>query len=110
VGRAYLCALAEPERQQLLSALQLAAGDDWAHLGGPLESGIKDARAHGFAIAIGEGYPGLNAVAAGFTGPSGERFAVNCGGAATQCSRERLIGDVAPTLLDCIARIVQEIG
>ena len=110
VGRAYLCALADPEREQLLSALQIAAGDDWTHLGAPLENGIREARAHGFAIAIGEWYPGLNAIAAGFSGPSGERYAVNCGGAATQCSRERLISDVAPALTDCITKIMLEIG
>ena len=69
-----------------------------------------DVRQLGFAISTGEWHDGLNAVAAGFVGPSGQRYAVNCGGAAHQCPRERLIQSVAPALLDCIARIVHEIG
>jgi DNA-binding IclR family transcriptional regulator len=57
-----------------------------------------------------EWYDGLNAIAAGFIGPSGERYAVNCGGSAHQCPRDWLISRAAPALLACIARIVQEIG
>jgi DNA-binding IclR family transcriptional regulator len=71
---------------------------------------LADRRRLGFAISTGEWHHGLNAVAAGFTGPSDQRYAVNCGGAAHQCPRETLIETVAPALLDCIAKIVDEIG
>jgi IclR family transcriptional regulator, positive regulator for flagellar biogenesis len=110
VGRAYLAVLPPTERQTLIASVQTASGDDWPSIIGGLQSGLDDVRQLGFAISTGEWHHGLNAVAAGFVGPSGQRYAVNCGGAAHQCPRETLIQSVAPALLDCIARIVNEIG
>ena len=64
----------------------------------------------GHAIAIGEWREGLNAVAAGFVGPSGQRYSVNCGGASHQCPPEWLHEHVVPALHECIAKITREIG
>lgn len=110
IGRAYLAALEAPEREKLLIGLQAAEGDDWGHVGSRLESALQETIERGFAIATGEWYDGLNAIALGFTGPSGERYAVNCGGSADQCPRDWLITRAAPALLECVANIVLEIG
>ncbi|MEX3789619.1 IclR family transcriptional regulator [Paraburkholderia sp. BR14374] len=110
VGRAYLAALAQADRDRLLIGLQTAEGDDWGYIGSRLVSAIQDTLERGFAIATGEWYNGLNAIALGFVGPSGERYAVNCGGSADQCPRDWLISDAAPALLECIDKIVLEIG
>lgn len=110
VGRAYLAALGETERNKLLTGLQAAEGDDWGHVSGRIETALHETAANGFAIATGEWHDGLNAIAAGFTGPSGERYAVNCGGSAHQCPRDWLIARAAPALLECINRITLEIG
>ncbi|GLU32521.1 IclR family transcriptional regulator [Trinickia caryophylli] len=110
VGRAYLGVLAEPERDALMSGLQAAAGDDWPHIHARLAPALAETQANGYAIATGEWYEGLNAIAAGFVGPSGERYAVNCGGAAHLCPREWLIEHAAPALVACVAQIVREIG
>jgi DNA-binding IclR family transcriptional regulator len=110
VGRAYLAALAESDRRSLIGSLQTASGDDWPTIAGGLQQGLDEALRLGFAISTGEWHHGLNAVAAGFVGPSEERYSVNCGGAAHQCPRETLIGEVAPALLECVGHIVREIG
>ena len=110
VGRAYLSALAEPEREKLLIGLQAAEGDDWGHIGSRLTTALRETAEQGFAIATGEWYDGLNAIALGFIGPSGERYAVNCGGSADQCPRDWLISRAAPALIECIGKIVLEIG
>ncbi|WP_087086599.1 IclR family transcriptional regulator [Caballeronia catudaia] len=110
VGRAYLAVLSEVDRHALIGSLQTASGDDWPTIAGGLQRGIDDALRLGFATSLGEWHHGLNAVAAGFVGPSGERYSVNCGGAAHQCPRETLIGDVAPVLLECVGHITREIG
>jgi DNA-binding IclR family transcriptional regulator len=110
VGRAYLAALDAPERGKMLVALQAATGDDWALIGGRLDAALQETAAQGFAIATGEWHEGLNAIAAGFVGPAGERYAVNCGGAAHQCPRDWLIERAVPALTECIANIVREIG
>lgn len=109
-GRAYLAALGTPERDALMAGLQVAAGDDWPHLHARLEHTIAQTQKDGFAVETGEWYEGLNAIAAGFVGPSGERYAVNCAGAAHLCPREWLIEHAAPALVECVERIVREIG
>lgn len=109
-GRAYLAALSETERRELMAGLQAASGDDWPHIHARLAASLEETHRLGFAIATGEWYSELNAIAAGFVGPSGERYAVNCGGAAHLCPREWLIERAAPVLTECIERIVREIG
>ncbi|ASL42653.1 HTH-type transcriptional regulator TsaQ1/TsaQ2 [Burkholderia sp. AD24] len=110
IGRAYLAALAPADRDKLLIGLQAAEGDDWSHVGTRLDAALEDTIERGYAIATGEWHNGLNAIALGFTGPSGERYAVNCGGSADQCPRDWLISRAAPALLECVAQIVLEIG
>lgn len=110
VGRAYLAVLAPAERDALMLGLQAAEGDDWGYISNRLESALQETATHGFAIATGEWHDGLNAIAAGFIGPSGERYAVNCGGSANQCPRDWLMTRAAPLLLECISRIILEIG
>ncbi|WCM21173.1 IclR family transcriptional regulator [Paraburkholderia bryophila] len=110
IGRAYLAALAPADRDKLLIGLQAAEGDDWGHVGTRLDAALEDTIERGYAIATGEWHNGLNAIALGFTGPSGERYAVNCGGSADQCPRDWLISRAAPALLECVAQIVLEIG
>src|SRR5579864_7531613 len=63
VGRAYLAALDQPERDTLLAGLQTAEGDDWGSIGSRLKSALQDTIERGFAIATGEWYDGLNAIA-----------------------------------------------
>ncbi|WP_277185517.1 IclR family transcriptional regulator [Caballeronia sp. BR00000012568055] len=110
VGRAYLSVLPDAERRDLITSLQIASGDDWPAIANGLQRGLEETRRLGFAISIGEWHHGLNAIAAGFVGPSEERYSVNCGGAAHQCPRDVLIETVAPALLECVADIVREIG
>ncbi len=55
----------------------------------PLETALQETIERGFAVATGEWYDGLNAIALGFTGPSGERYAVNSAAARLdQCPRD----------------------
>jgi DNA-binding IclR family transcriptional regulator len=110
VGRAYLAALGEHDRKTLLQSLQVASGDDWPTVNEGLQIGLDEALRVGFAISTGEWHKGLNAVAAGFIGPSGQRYAVNCGGAEYQAPYDALINKVAPLLLECVANITHEIG
>jgi DNA-binding IclR family transcriptional regulator len=110
VGRAYLAALGRRERAELMTGLQVAFGDDWPHLRARLDKGLAEIEENGFAIATGEWHQGLNAIALGFVSPAGERYAVSCGGAAHLCEREWLIEHAAPALIECVKRIVDEIG
>ena len=109
-GHAYLAALAGTERDTLMAGMQVAAGADWPHVHARVVHALAKTQKNGFAIETGDWYEGLNAIAAGFVGPSGERYAVNCGGAAHLCTREWLIEHAAPALVECVGKIVREIG
>lgn len=89
VGRAYLAALEDDARRELIGALQAAAGDDWPFVVSRLNAALADIAQHGYAIAIGEWREELNAIAAGFVAPTGQCYAVNCGGSAHQCTPAR---------------------
>ncbi|AOK30152.1 MULTISPECIES: IclR family transcriptional regulator [Burkholderia] len=110
VGRAYLATLDADARRELLGALQAAAGDEWPHVVARLNPALELIAHDGYAIAIGEWREELNAIAAGFVAPTGERYAVNCGGAAHQCSADYLRSVAAPALRECIEKIVRETG
>jgi IclR family transcriptional regulator, positive regulator for flagellar biogenesis len=110
VGRAYLAALGRRERAELMTGLQVAFGDDWPHLHARLDQALAEIEENGFALSTGEWHQGLNAIALGFVCPLGERYAVCCGGAAHLCGREWLIEHAAPVLVECVKRIVDEIG
>jgi DNA-binding IclR family transcriptional regulator len=109
-GRAYMAALETTELEHLLTGIQAASGDDWPHISTRLTTALAETRTRGFAIATSEWHEGLNAIAAGFVGPSGTRYAVNCGGATHMYPRESLIEHTAPVLIECVGKIMREIG
>ncbi len=109
-GRAYLAALTTPQRSKLLTSLEVACGAEWPRVHARVESGLAEARTNGFVIVTGEWHESVNGIALGFVGPSGERYAVNGNGPAHQFSREWLTEHAAPALIECVTRIVAEIG
>ncbi|WP_069267896.1 IclR family transcriptional regulator [Paraburkholderia nodosa] len=110
VGRAYLAALDPHARAELTATLQTSTGNDWGVFGSRLDAALAETAAHGYGLAIGEWYEGLNAIATAFAGPNGEIYAINCGGAAQQCPREWLVSHVVPLMRECVAHVVDEIG
>jgi DNA-binding IclR family transcriptional regulator len=109
-GRAYLAVTGEDERRALMIGMQAAYGNDWPQVYARLTSALAETQANSVAIVTGEWHESVNAIALGFVGPSGERFVVSCGGAAHLAPREWLAGEAAPALIDCVKRIVDEIG
>ncbi|WP_322049017.1 IclR family transcriptional regulator [Paraburkholderia sp. J67] len=110
VGRAYLVSLDAAERAELTTALQAAAGNDWGFVSSRLDAALVETATQGYGMAVGEWYEGLNAIAGAFAGPSGELYAINCGGAAQQCPRDWLVSHAVPLLRECVERIAAEIG
>ncbi|HSI57527.1 MAG TPA: IclR family transcriptional regulator [Ideonella sp.] len=110
LGRAYLGAIAAPEREALIESLRLARGTDWAYLVPGLRSALDDMRQHGYCLSAGEFHREINSVSVPLTGPDGEVMALNCGGAAFAFTEERLRADIAPRLLALAQALASEIG
>jgi DNA-binding IclR family transcriptional regulator len=101
IGRAYLHALPEPERAPLLSEIAEASGDDWPSVKARIDQSFADIDAYGFCVSIGEFRPEINVVAAPlhYT-PSGDVYAINCGGPASLVTPKRMETRFGPRLVE----------
>lgn len=104
IGRAYLHALPERERAPLLAEIEKASGDEWAAVKARIDQAFADIDAYGFCVSIGEFRPEINVVAAPLRyGPSGDVYAINCGGPASIVTPKRMEAQFGPRLVE-IAR------
>ena len=110
LGRAYLSALPETERAQLLDELRRDQPGDWPRLRTGIEQAMRDAAASGYCASLGELRAEVNSIAVPLTLPGGEHVALNCGGPAFAFPEARLRSDVAPRLLAAARAIAAEIG
>ncbi len=110
LGRAYLSALDEAQRQQLIDSLRLLRGPEWDHIAPAMERAIDEAQRLGYCCSLGEFHPEINSVSVPLIGAHDEIMALNCGGAAYVFTEARLRGEVAPRLRAIAQEIAQEIG
>lgn len=110
LGRAYLAAIPADERRQLIEAVRLARGSDWAALSQGLNRALEDAQHLGYCLSAGEFHSEINSVSVPLVGPDGEVMALNCGGAAFAFTEERLRAQLAPRLIATAQAIAAEIG
>lgn len=108
-GRAYLAALPEDEREAVVAGMRTAASAP-SILFKRLDDALADTLRCGYAIALGEWNRQINAIATAVVGPTGQCYAINCGGSAYEVSGAALEAHVAPLLLRCAEQIAAEIG
>ncbi len=106
MGRAYLWALPEEERAQLMRDLRDHYGNRWPKIrDGIARSGETVAR-YGFAISVGEWQDDVHAAGVALnlndgTGP----YAFNCGAPAFRFAEDRLLNDIGPRLVAMVRDI-----
>jgi DNA-binding IclR family transcriptional regulator len=110
LGRAYLSAVGDAERTQLLESMRLLRGSDWPALEHGLRSALADANRLGYCLSAGEFHREINSVSVPLVGPNDEVMALNCGGPAFVFSEERLRSEVAPQLRELAKTIAHDIG
>ncbi len=110
LGRAYLSALPQPERAQLLDELQRENAGEWHRLRAGVEQAMRDGAAHGYCASLGELRTEINSIAAPLTLPGGETVALNCGGPAFAFPETRLRTEIAPRLLAAARAVASEVG
>lgn len=104
-GRAYLAALPDEEREQLIHSLRVSMEGDWPNIAARLDIALAQYRAEGFVTSYGEWHPDVNAIAVPIVMPDGEIYSLNCGGAAFKFTAERLTEDISVRLLACMDAI-----
>jgi DNA-binding IclR family transcriptional regulator len=111
MGRAYLWALSEEERNRLLQELKEHYGPRWAKMRDGVERAGECVARHGFVISAGEWHDDIAAAGVALklndgTGP----YAFNCGAPAFRFTEERLRNDIGPRLLTMVRNIEAALG
>jgi DNA-binding IclR family transcriptional regulator len=110
LGRAYLSAMDDAARTQLVDSLRLLRGPEWDTLAPGMTSAIAEAKRLGYCLSLGEFHREINSVSVPLVGPGNEIMALNCGGAAFVFTEERLRNEFAPRLREIALEIARNIG
>jgi DNA-binding IclR family transcriptional regulator len=106
MGRAYLWALPEEERAELLREIKEHVGSNWPKVRDGIERAGECIAKHGFAMSAGEWHNDIHAVGVALklndgTGP----YAFNCGAPAFKFSEVLLKNDIGPRLVAMVRNI-----
>jgi DNA-binding IclR family transcriptional regulator len=110
LGRAYLSAMQDTPRAQLLDSLRLMRGTEWDSVAPSMLRAIDEARRLGYCLSLGEFHREINSVSVPLIGPGDEIMALNGGGAAFVFTEARLREEIAPRLHDIALTIARDIG
>lgn len=106
-GRAYLSGLDEETRAERISTLKSFYGDRWPSILPRIEAAQEEVKTRGFCIVNGEWLKDTRAVATPLLPkPSGQTYALSCGGPSFAVSIERLEQELGPRLLH-VARSIE---
>jgi DNA-binding IclR family transcriptional regulator len=111
MGRAYIWALPDDERANLLRELRDHYGNRWPKMRDGIERAGEMLAHHGFTISAGEWQEDVHAVGVPLklndgTGP----YAFNCGAPAFRFTEDRLINDIGPRLVTMVRNIEAALG
>lgn len=100
MGRAYLAAIGEDERAELMDALKARHADEWSLLKPGIDQALADYREFGFTMSTGEWQPEIHAVGRAIVLPDNAGVvALNLGGAAFLLPRDKLRTECGPRLV-----------
>jgi DNA-binding IclR family transcriptional regulator len=106
MGRAYLWALPQDEREALMDKIREHVGADWPKIRDGIARSGETVAKHGFALSAGEWHNDIHAAGVALrlndgTGP----YAFNCGAPAFKFSEDLLLNDIGPRLVAMVRSI-----
>jgi DNA-binding IclR family transcriptional regulator len=106
IGRAYLAAIAQTERQEILAAVRAHDEAAWPQVQAAVEQALEDHRQLGVTCSFGDWQRDVNGIARAFEPGGGlPPMAISCGGPASSLSRNFLLNEVRPRLIELTRRI-----
>lgn len=107
MGRAYLAALPEAERAELIDKVAKPYGDAWPAIKVKMEKAINLVEKRGFAMTVGDWVSESNSAGCVIRRPDGYPvYAINVGGLRSIITKERLEADLGPRLVG-VARLIE---
>lgn len=106
IGRAYLAVIADDERRSILAEVQKRDRDTWPEVAAGLERALEDYRKLGVTCSFGDWQKGVHGIARAFEPGGGlPPMALNCGGPASGLSRDFLLREVRPRLIELTRKL-----
>ena len=110
MGRAYLAALPEVDREALITQIASEHGDEWPAIEPRMREEIRAAQNRGFALSRGDWVSEANSAGAAIRRADGYPvYALNVGGLRSIITTERLEADLGPRVLG-VARQIEHIA
>ncbi|MEP6883934.1 MAG: IclR family transcriptional regulator C-terminal domain-containing protein [Gammaproteobacteria bacterium] len=112
MGRAYLTAVPEEERNDIMEQVRkLADVDRWPDLQRGVAQALRDIHELGVCCSFGECQKDVNAIAVPVRPGSGlPPMAINCGAPAYMLSKESLLPKVRPRLIALVSELESSLG
>lgn len=110
MGRAYLCALPEEEKQSLCQTLIRHGQISAQALSQQLARAAQELESTGFCTSLGEWDPDIHAVATYLQAPDGDVYGLSCGGPASRLPANYLREQAIPRLREVVRDICAETG
>lgn len=106
IGRAYLVKATEQERKEILARYQELDEMAYEAVLAAIERGTRDYAQYGCTTSFGEWQKDVNGIAVGFYPIGGSQLmSINCGGPSSSVSKEFLLDQVRPRLIEIAARL-----
>jgi DNA-binding IclR family transcriptional regulator len=106
IGRAYLAAIGEPERREILRQVQPIDDAAWPKVRAGVERALADHRTLGVTRSFGDWQKDVNGIARAIAPGGGlPPMAISCGGPASSLSKDFLMQQVRPRLIELTQRL-----
>jgi DNA-binding IclR family transcriptional regulator len=106
IGRAWLAVIADRERQDFMERVQELDEVAWPDIRDGIERAMEEYRTLGVTCSFGDWQKDVNAIARAFQPGGGlPPMAINCGGPSFSLSKEFLLAEVRPRLIDMVTRL-----
>ena len=112
MGRAWLAALPSGEREEKLAPYRRdMPRAEWAEIQAGIDRAVRDYERYGFCLSVGEWNKDVWAVGTPMVSREGGRIlAFNCSGPLFDITRQRIVADVGPRLLELRDRVAASTG
>jgi DNA-binding IclR family transcriptional regulator len=100
MGRAYLSALSEADRNAVLESIAPQYGSEWPSVVLGVQAALRDIAKHGFCMSLGEWQKEIHGIAVPLVSPSGGAiYAINLGGPAYLFKEAQMRDELGPKLV-----------
>ena len=111
MGRAYLCALPEEERADLLEKIRLDDEEKWPKIKAGLEQAMSEYQEFGYCLSLGSWRNEVNAVGVPLVLHDGSGImSFSCGGPSFQMTQALIEKDIGPRLINLVGNVRTALG